>query len=295
MTPTIYHNGVFMRCPNPDCMTDNIPSAKFCKKCGSPLPSSPSPPVPPVATGNTCSICGEVNPSIATFCRKCGNLLANSCPTCGKQLQFENAEICPNCGVRIKSPILSVPRERNVSKSSKSLIIGLVVFVGIMIFAVVVYSDVMLGAVYFTHEKSPATVPTAADSSTTTIQMIGNVYGLASNPSAGIDEIRFTTGLAPDTSSVDLSQLRIVFSTPGTSPVIYTQGKTASTNTFTTKLNGVSAVNLLTEDDQVDIDFKVVSVAPNTMMTVELKPIRGASLSFSRTAPIAISPTNILY
>jgi hypothetical protein len=26
------------------------------------------------------------------------------CPTCGKQLQFENAEICPACGVRIAGP-----------------------------------------------------------------------------------------------------------------------------------------------------------------------------------------------
>jgi len=26
------------------------------------------------------------------------------CPTCGKPLQFENAEICPNCGVRIQAP-----------------------------------------------------------------------------------------------------------------------------------------------------------------------------------------------
>jgi len=26
------------------------------------------------------------------------------CPTCGKLLQFENADICPHCGVRIKSP-----------------------------------------------------------------------------------------------------------------------------------------------------------------------------------------------
>jgi len=24
------------------------------------------------------------------------------CPSCGKELQFENAEICPSCGVRIK-------------------------------------------------------------------------------------------------------------------------------------------------------------------------------------------------
>jgi TM2 domain-containing membrane protein YozV len=26
------------------------------------------------------------------------------CPNCGKELQFENAEICPSCGVRIKEP-----------------------------------------------------------------------------------------------------------------------------------------------------------------------------------------------
>lgn len=30
--------------------------------------------------------------------------MARFCPTCGKELQFENAEICPNCGVRIQAP-----------------------------------------------------------------------------------------------------------------------------------------------------------------------------------------------
>jgi uncharacterized RDD family membrane protein YckC len=30
------------------------------------------------------------------------------CPTCGNPLQFENAEICPNCGVRIKEPPKSI-------------------------------------------------------------------------------------------------------------------------------------------------------------------------------------------
>ena len=39
--------------------------------------------------------------------------MAKFCPTCGKTLQFENAEICPSCGVRIKEvpevpPIQSV-------------------------------------------------------------------------------------------------------------------------------------------------------------------------------------------
>ena len=31
------------------------------------------------------------------------------CPTCGNQLKFENAEICPSCGVRIQPP--PFPRE----------------------------------------------------------------------------------------------------------------------------------------------------------------------------------------
>ena len=32
------------------------------------------------------------------------------CSTCGKPLQFENAEICPSCGVRIKGPEQTQPR-----------------------------------------------------------------------------------------------------------------------------------------------------------------------------------------
>ena len=30
--------------------------------------------------------------------------MAKFCRTCGKPLQFENAEICPSCGVRIREP-----------------------------------------------------------------------------------------------------------------------------------------------------------------------------------------------
>jgi len=35
--------------------------------------------------------------------------MPNFCPTCGKALQYENAEICPGCGVRIQPP--QVPKE----------------------------------------------------------------------------------------------------------------------------------------------------------------------------------------
>lgn len=36
------------------------------------------------------------------------------CTTCGKPLQFENAEICPGCGVRLPAPPAPVPAEKRV-------------------------------------------------------------------------------------------------------------------------------------------------------------------------------------
>jgi hypothetical protein len=33
--------------------------------------------------------------------------MSKFCPTCGNQLQYENAEICPKCGVRIKPVVIS--------------------------------------------------------------------------------------------------------------------------------------------------------------------------------------------
>ena len=91
--------------------------------------------------------------------------------------------------------------------------------------------------------------------STANIQMIGNVYGLASNPSIGIDEIRFSIGLAPGAPAIDLTKMKIVFATQSTSPQILNQGATASTSIFTTKLNGASNVNSMNPNDQIEIAF----------------------------------------
>jgi uncharacterized RDD family membrane protein YckC len=70
-----------------------------------------------------CPTCGKTS-LVGTFCEHCGAplpVLSNQpdasqvkyeqsaspalyCPTCGAGLQFKDAEICPKCGVRIKSP-----------------------------------------------------------------------------------------------------------------------------------------------------------------------------------------------
>ena len=87
--------------------------------------------------------------------------------------------------------------------------------------------------------------------------MVGNVYGLASNPSQGINEIKFSIGLAPGAPAINLEKLDIVFSTPNTQPLILTQGTNAVNTVFTTKQNSLVPVTYLEPADQVEINFLV--------------------------------------
>jgi flagellin FlaB len=132
-----------------------------------------------------------------------------------------------------------------------------------------------------------------AEPASTNIQ-IGNVYGLATVPSSGINEIRFYISLAPNAPSIDLTQMKIVFSTPATSPVTLSHGTTASTSVFTSRLEGTeNSVDAIDSKQLIAIDFLVANVSANTTMTFEMRPPVGV-LSFNRTAPATITNTNIL-
>jgi archaellin len=125
------------------------------------------------------------------------------------------------------------------------------------------------------------------------IRMTGNVYGLASAPEAGIDEIRFTIGLDSCSPALDLTQLQIVFSTPNAPAVTLNQGTRTSTGFFTTKI-GTAKVTLMNPGDQVEIAFFVATVPANTRMNIELKTQGGATVPFTTTAPARISARNVL-
>jgi flagellin FlaB len=174
---------------------------------------------------------------------------------------------------------------------------GLEAAIVLIAFVVVaaVFSYVVLGAGFFTTQKAQETVYKGVEQSTANIQMIGNVYGLASVPASGIDQIKFSIGLAPGAPSIDLTKMKIVFSTPLTTPVILTQASTANTTAFSTKLNGATAVTSMNANDQVEIAFNTSVVPANTKMTIELRPSVGAALPFSKTAPATITETNVLY
>jgi flagellin FlaB len=172
---------------------------------------------------------------------------------------------------------------------------GLEAAIVLIAFVVVaaVFSYVVLGAGFFTTQKAQETVYKGVEQSTANIQMIGGAYGL-SEDNATITNVTFVIGLAPGASPIDLTKMKIVFSTPTTTPVILTQGANASASVFTTMI-GTSSVTSMNPNDQVEIKFGVAAVPANTRMTMELRPSVGAALPFSKTAPATITKTVVLY
>jgi len=172
---------------------------------------------------------------------------------------------------------------------------GLEAAIVLIAFVVVaaVFSYVVLGAGFFTTQKAQETVYKGVEQSTANIQMIGNVYGLSTD-NTSITNVTFVVGLAPGASAIDVTMMKIVFSTPTTAPIILTQGANASATVFTTKI-GATSVTSMNPTDQVEIAFSTAAVPANTRMTIELRPSVGAALPFSKTAPATIANTNILY
>ena len=149
------------------------------------------------------------------------------------------------------------------------------------------------GAVPVPAPTSAGTVCNATGLPAADIRVTGNVYGLASAPEAGIDEIRFTMGLDPCSPALDLTKVQIVFSTPGTFPVPLTHGTRTSTGFFTTK-TGTARVTSLNPGEQVEITFFVAPVPASSKMNIEVKLPGGANVSILKTAPARISATNVL-
>ena len=173
---------------------------------------------------------------------------------------------------------------------------GLEAAIVLIAFVVVaaVFSYVVLGAGFFTTQKAQETVYKGVEQSTANIQMIGNVYGLADAANGDINNITFVIGLAPGASAIDLTKMKIVFSTPTTTPIILTQGANSSASAFSTKI-GTTDVTSANPNDQVEIKFGIAGVPANTRLTIELRPSVGAALPFSKTAPATIANTNVLY
>jgi len=184
---------------------------------------------------------------------------------------------------------------------------GLEAAIVLIAFVVVaaVFSYVVLGAGFFTTQKSQEVVHTGVQQASSTLQIVGDVYGIGTSAGPGrINYVNFTVSLAPGGTPVDMNKTTITYSNSSKLEtlaigsnvgVMPAPGQWAVSGTR----NNVGTANyLLEKGEQFDITVYPSDanyIPKNEAFTVEIKPIIGASLDIKRTAPAAINTVQVLY
>ena len=185
---------------------------------------------------------------------------------------------------------------------------GLEAAIVLIAFVVVaaVFSYVVLGAGFFTTQKAQETVHTSVQQASSTLEIVGNVYGstAAGATSAGITTVNFTVALAPGGTAVDFSKVVLTYSN---SSVLSTLNQTTGDYPVTsvsaghwgiTQVNNDVGTNnkLLESGEQFQIMAMPPSnIMPNDRFTIEIKPAVGAAFDITRSIPGGLNQVNLLY
>jgi flagellin FlaB len=174
---------------------------------------------------------------------------------------------------------------------------GLEAAIVLIAFVVVaaVFSYVVLGAGFFTTQKTQETVYKSVEQSTTNILIKGTIYGFADGNNLPIRTVNLTLGVAPGAPSVDLTKMKIVYSNATVQPqtLTYRDSTVAPVANQTFSASSISVAG----DDQVTISIPISAAGapPNTEMNFELRPPGGgAPIPISKTVPAYTTMVNIL-
>jgi len=192
---------------------------------------------------------------------------------------------------------------------------GLEAAIVLIAFVVVaaVFSYVVLGAGFFTTQKSQAVVQQGVQQASSSMQPLGSVYGIDLTGTTGtagtIDYLNFTIGLAPGGMPIDMTKTTMVYYN-GSVRTQLSQDPNSFYNCsnpgpgdwciadVVNLING-SSPTYLQSTEQMDIRVHLTEsasiIAPRDTFTLEIKPILGPSLSITRTAPGGINQVQALY
>ena len=202
-------------------------------------------------------------------------------------------------------------------KSNENGFTGLEAAIVLIAFVVVaaVFSYVVLGAGFYTTQSAQATVHTSVAQASSSLEVVGNVMGIAvaSSPTR-LTYINTSVALTAGGTPMDLQQMVISYSDTagGRSPNISTNAdlddcgnvfsdQTTSENwrwCVSQKINDLNTVpNDLLEPNEIwvlSIGMPSSSKA-NQQFTVNLQPAVGAFLPITRTIPGAINAVQSVY
>ena len=181
-------------------------------------------------------------------------------------------------------------------KRNEDAFTGLEAAIVLIAFVVVaaVFSYVVLGAGFFTTQKSQQVVHAGVTQAASNIVVKGNVYGLSTTASQ-VSKIQFDLGLAAGGLPVDVSKITMTWSTANVTPynLIYNQ---TTAGGWSVTNNSMAKFPLLQEGEFATC--QVVPTAylnPRDTFNLEIKPENGASLGIERTVPAGITNTTLLY
>jgi len=195
---------------------------------------------------------------------------------------------------------------------------GLEAAIVLIAFVVVaaVFSYVVLGAGFFTTQEAQRVVHTGSQQASSSLEIIGNIYGYAvSSSTTDLDYIVFTVGNTAGGSSIDVSQMLVTYVCEGVSDVIAFKETKASWKgaeiepgkvgdnlavaewTVINTYNNVGTANkLLEQGEQFVLAIRFPSTKPtaNKEFSVNLQPAVGAVYPIKRTVPPNLDAVNIL-
>ena len=177
---------------------------------------------------------------------------------------------------------------------------GLEAAIVLIAFVVVaaVFSYVVLGAGFFTTQKSQEVVYTSVDMASSSMEILGDVYGLGTNNT--VTTIRFTVGLSAGGTAVDMNTTQMVFATSDTVEILEKNSNLVANTTSQghwTIADGASTNDVLLENDDkfTILAMPTTALGVNTKFNLEVRPSVGSPLGLKRTTPPKIDAVNLLY
>jgi flagellin FlaB len=168
---------------------------------------------------------------------------------------------------------------------------GLEAAIVLIAFVVVaaVFSYVVLGAGFFTTQKSQEVVHSGVAQASSSLELSGNIVGQSDAAGAELDKVIYNLQLTAGGGSVDMSAVTFTVSEKGIAPVTITWTDASLSKTW--KNAEATADNLLESGELLQLTMTVTAynLNPNDKFVIEIKPSIGAPLSIERTVPAGLT------
>ncbi|HII76220.1 MAG TPA: flagellin [Methanolinea sp.] len=184
---------------------------------------------------------------------------------------------------------------------------GLEAAIVLIAFVVVaaVFSYVVLGAGFFTTQKSQEVVHSGVTQAASNLVVKGEVYGIKNTTADTVEYIRFDVGLAAGGLPIDMNRTAMVYSTTGGTVYTITKDNSGAIPNSTMPAPGHWGIM----DRRPDLDNDVLQsdslftiyvtpeggISPRERFNIEIKPEIGASLGIERTVPPSLTAVTLLY